>query len=69
MANILIVDDSATDQKELKKVLEKNGHSVAVTDNGDDGVKLSKSEQPDLILMDVVMQEKILMTTTTPWQM
>jgi len=56
MANILIVDDSATDQKELKKVLEKNGHSVAVTDNGDDGVKLSKSEQPDLILMDVVMQ-------------
>ena len=56
MANILIVDDSATDQKELKKILEKNGHDVAITDNGEDGVKLSKSEKPDLILMDVVMQ-------------
>ena len=56
MAKILIVDDSATDKKELKKILEKNRHVVAITDNGEDGVKMSKSEKPDLILMDVVMQ-------------
>ncbi len=55
MANILIVDDSVTDQKEIKKILEKNGHTVVTSDSGDEAIKLSKTEKPDLILMDVVM--------------
>jgi twitching motility two-component system response regulator PilH len=55
MANILIVDDSATDQKELSSILEKNGHTVSCASDGDAGVKMATSQQPDLILMDVVM--------------
>ena len=55
MANILIIDDSLTDQKELSSILQKSGHTVSCADNGDSGVKLAASEQPDLILMDVVM--------------
>lgn len=55
MANILIVDDSPTDQKELTIILEKSGHSVTCTDNGKSGVKLAQTKQPDLILMDIVM--------------
>lgn len=55
MANILIIDDSPTDQKELSSILEKNGHSVSCAADGDEGVKLAARELPNLILMDVVM--------------
>lgn len=55
MANILIVDDSPIDQKELSNILERNGHSVIHANNGESGVAIAKSEKPDLILMDVVM--------------
>lgn len=55
MANILIVDDSPIDQKELSSILEKNGHSVISADNGESGVAIANSQKPDLILMDVVM--------------
>ncbi len=55
MANILIIDDSPIDIKELSGILEKNGHSVISADNGENGVKMAKSKKPDLILMDVVM--------------
>lgn len=55
MANILIVDDSPTEIHVLTTILEKNGFSVSVANNGEEGVDKAKSEKPDLILMDVVM--------------
>jgi twitching motility two-component system response regulator PilH len=55
MANILIIDDSPIDQKELSGILEKNGHSVISADNGENGVEMANSQMPDLILMDIVM--------------
>lgn len=55
MANILIVDDSPTEIHVLTSMLEKHGFSVAVANNGEEGVEKAKAEKPDLILMDVVM--------------
>jgi len=55
MAKVLIVDDSPTELHILTKVLEKGGYSVCTAQNGEEGVEKSKSENPDLILMDVVM--------------
>lgn len=55
MARILIVDDSPTEVKKISGLLTKNGHEVLSADNGSDGVAIARSEQPDLILMDVVM--------------
>jgi twitching motility two-component system response regulator PilH len=57
MANILIVDDSPTEIHVLTTILEKNGFSVSVANNGEEGVDKAKAEKPDLILMDVVMPE------------
>lgn len=52
---ILVVDDSPTERLALSEVLVKNGYQVVTAENGDEAVQKSKSEHPDLILMDVVM--------------
>jgi len=55
MARILIVDDSPTEIRKISSILERNNHEVITADNGADGVAVARSEQPDIILMDVVM--------------
>lgn len=55
MTRVLIVDDSPTESYKLKSILEKNGIKVLEADNGADGVALARQEQPDVVLMDVVM--------------
>jgi twitching motility two-component system response regulator PilH len=50
MANILIVDDSQTQVANLLKILEPEGHAIAVAPNGEEGVAKAVAEQPDLIL-------------------
>lgn len=55
MAHVLIVDDSPTETFKLREMLEKNGYSVLEATNGADGVAMARSEQPSLVLMDVVM--------------
>ena len=55
MANILIVDDSPTETHVLTTILEKHGFVVSSAASGEEGIGKSKSEKPDLILMDVVM--------------
>jgi twitching motility two-component system response regulator PilH len=55
MARILIIDDSPTETYRFREILEKHGHQVLVANNGADGVAMTSSEQPDLVLMDVVM--------------
>jgi twitching motility two-component system response regulator PilH len=55
MARILIVDDSPTETYRFREILEKHGHQVLEATNGADGVATARAEQPDLVLMDVVM--------------
>ena len=57
MAKILVVDDSPTQLTNLVKIVESQGHSVVTATNGMQGVEMARSEQPDLVLMDVVMPE------------
>jgi len=52
---ILIVDDSPTDRQSLLEKLSKHGYQCVTAASGDEAIAKSKSEQPDLILMDVVM--------------
>lgn len=54
---ILIVDDSSTDLLNLKNVLAKSGCSVITATSGKDGVAKAKAEKPELIFMDIVMDD------------
>ncbi len=55
MPRVLIVDDSPTETYKFKVMLEKNGFEVLEAGNGADGVAKARQEQPDVVLMDVVM--------------
>ena len=55
MTRILIIDDSPTETFRFKEILSKHGFTTIEATNGADGVTLAKAEQPDLVLMDVVM--------------
>tara|TARA_R110002072_G_scaffold1369_13_gene11423 strand:+ start:6682 stop:7044 length:363 start_codon:yes stop_codon:yes gene_type:complete len=57
MAKVLVVDDSPTEIYQFKHMLEMLGHEVITADNGRDGVALATNEQPDCILMDIVMPD------------
>jgi twitching motility two-component system response regulator PilH len=52
---ILIVDDSPTDRQFLLETLSKQGYQCVLAENGDEAIAKSRSEAPDLILMDVVL--------------
>jgi len=55
MARILVVDDSPTEMYRFREILARYGHQVLEASNGADGVAMARAEQPDLVLMDVVM--------------
>jgi twitching motility two-component system response regulator PilH len=55
LQKILVVDDSATERFFFAELLSKNGYDVVTAENGAEALTKAKSEQPDLILMDVVM--------------
>lgn len=55
MAKILIIDDSPTEVHILKGFLDNNDFDVVVATDGKSGIQTAIDEQPDLILMDVVM--------------
>jgi len=55
MTTILIVDDSPTETHIMKTLLEKEGYTTLLADDGEKGVAEARRAQPDLVLMDVVM--------------
>eukprot|EP00456_Euglypha_rotunda_P087015 TRINITY_DN8845_c0_g1_i10.p1 TRINITY_DN8845_c0_g1~~TRINITY_DN8845_c0_g1_i10.p1 ORF type:complete len:142 (+),score=38.16 TRINITY_DN8845_c0_g1_i10:841-1266(+) len=52
---ILVVDDSKTELVFLSDLLHKNGFAVKTAENAEDAMRRLEEDQPDLILMDVVM--------------
>ncbi len=55
MARVLIVEDSPTEMHQLVNLLSKHGHQVITASSGEDALKIAGDENPDVILMDVVM--------------
>ena len=52
---ILVVDDIPENVRLLEAVLVPHGHQVVPATSGEQALELVKTEQPDLILLDVVM--------------
>jgi twitching motility two-component system response regulator PilH len=52
---IMVVDDSPTERAFMEGVLKKRGYEVLLVDSGEAAIERSKTDLPDLILMDVVM--------------
>lgn len=52
---IMVVDDSPTERAFMDGLLKKRGYEVLLVDSGEAAIERAKKEQPDLILMDVVM--------------
>ncbi len=56
-SKILIVDDDPGIRMLLSKFLQREGYETIQAQNGLEGVELAKKNQPDLIIMDVVMPQ------------
>jgi len=55
MAKVLIIDDSRLIAHVAKTILSKRGHEIIVAEDGLTGLERAKSEQPDIILLDLIM--------------
>jgi len=55
---ILVVDDSPTELKLVSTALLSNGYRVITAVDGEDALVKAAAEQPDLILLDVVLPRK-----------
>jgi CheY-like chemotaxis protein len=53
MARILLVEDNEMNRDMLSRRLARKGYEVVLAVDGDEGVAMAKSQQPDLILMDM----------------
>lgn len=54
-STILVIDDDKEALLYLTFILKKAGYQVVTALNGDEGLRLTQQEQPDLILCDVMM--------------
>ena len=54
---ILVVDDDQDDLKMISMILEPEGYEVVVAENGVEALAKVETEEPDLILLDVMMPE------------
>jgi len=62
--DILVAEDNKINQKLIKKLLEKMGHTVTIVNNGVEVLKKMAVEQFDVIFMDIQMPEKDGIETT-----
>lgn len=56
--SILLIDDEETIQEVVQVGIEiESGWQVAIASSGAEGIDLAQSQQPDVILLDVMMPE------------
>lgn len=54
---LLVIDDDTTIRLTLAKILAKDGYQILQADRGATAIDICQSQQPDLILCDVIMPE------------
>ena len=54
---VLVVDDSATDLKNLEQICTDAGYSVITATSGAEALEKTKKEAPDAVLLDIIMRD------------
>ena len=54
---VLVVDDSTIDRMNLQNIISDAGYTVITASSGREAVDKAKAEKPDIVFMDVVMQQ------------
>lgn len=57
MARILVVDDELEALGSIRRVLEDANHTVITAQHGQDALNLLREEDPELIILDVIMPD------------
>lgn len=55
MAKVLVIDDDPVLNKMVQANLQLSGHNVSGASNGQEGLRLVRELQPDVIILDVMM--------------
>jgi len=58
MEKVLVIDDDSLVRDNIVRILERQGYQVLVASDGVRGLRMFRSEQPDLVITDVIMPEK-----------
>lgn len=62
---VLLVEDALIHQKLASNLLQRDGHAVTVTENGQQALEMLERQQFDLVLMDVDMPVMDGLTATS----
>ena len=54
---ILNIDDDQDFLDSVRMILEANGYAMVEANSAEDGLKVYKSSQPDLVIVDLMMEE------------
>lgn len=57
MATILVIDDDKTIQTVFEQFLTRKGHTVILADDGREGMRRIKEDDPQLVITDIMMPE------------
>jgi DNA-binding response OmpR family regulator len=55
---ILLVDDDQEIVESMKTVLESRGYQIMVARDGNQGLVMAESEEPDLVVLDMMMPKR-----------
>ncbi len=55
---ILLVDDDQEIVESMKTVLESRGYQIMVARDGNQGLAMAESEEPDLVVLDMMMPKR-----------
>jgi len=55
MSNVLVIDDEPDILRFIQRGLAADGHTVTVTSDGADGLRLARQQHPNVIILDLMM--------------
>ena len=58
MQKILVIDDDILVRDTIVRILDRRGYQVLVAEDGAHGLRIFRSEHPDLVITDIIMPEK-----------